>query len=342
MISRALERLKQKQDLEASLMQQVMEEVMSGKVETQNLALFLSLLNEKGESIDEVTAAAKVLRAHVTKVVSKARVVLDTCGTGGDKKGTFNISTAVAFVAAGCGVTVAKHGNRSVSSPSGSADILEAVGINIHLSKESLERCLEKTGIAFLFAQDLHPAMKFAMPARKQVGVKTVFNIIGPLANPAQATHQLVGVYSSRLVETVAQVIKNLGTHHALVVHGEDGLDEITLMAETRVAEVQQGAIRQYTVTPEDFNFTRCRLEDLQGGDALTNAEIMLDILQGAHGPRRDIVVLNAAAALYAADYAQSIKEGILRAQKAIDSKAALGKLEQLRAFSKRAYNGKI
>ena len=308
---------------------------MTGKAETPDIVSFLRALSKKGETIEELTAAALVMRRHVTRIKVKDEVILDTCGTGGDKLGTFNISTVVAFVAAGSGITVAKHGNRSVSSRCGSADILEALGINIRLSKEKIEECLEKIGIAFLFAQDLHPAMKYAMPARKQIAEKTVFNILGPLTNPASATHQLVGVYDGRWTEILARVLKNLGSVHTLVVHGKDGLDEITTTARTKVSEAVQDSIKNYELSPEDFGFKKSRLEDLSGGDAATNANILVDILNGASGPRRDIVLLNAAAAIYVADKAASIKEGIVLARDSIDSKRAIEKLNLLKEFSK-------
>lgn len=334
MIKEATERLSQGDNLSPDSMQQVMEEIMSGEAETQQIVSFLTRLSEKGESVEELTAAVQVLRKHVTKINTKHKVVLDTCGTGGDKRGTFNVSTAVAFVASGCGITVAKHGNRSVSSCCGSADILEALGININMDKEKLESCLDNIGIAFLFAQSLHPAMKYAAQARKQLGTKTIFNILGPLSNPAGATHQLVGVYDSCLRETLALVLNNLRTVHALVVSGEDGLDELTTTAKSRVSEAYKGQIKNYEISPEDFGIKKARLEDLSGKDASFNAKILLDILEGEPGPKRDIVILNAAAAIYAADKASSIKQGIELAKEAIDSKRALEKLELLKKYS--------
>jgi anthranilate phosphoribosyltransferase len=312
----------------------VMREIMTGKAATPQIVDFLVALNKKGETVEEITAAASVMREFVTKIHTDKKVVLDTCGTGGDKKGTFNVSTAVAFVVSASDITVAKHGNRCVSSCCGSADILETLGVNISLSPEKLERCLNDIGIAFLFAPALHPAMKYAMPARKEIGAKTIFNILGPLTNPAGATHQLVGVYDSKWTEPLAAVLGNLGLSHALVVHGEDGLDEITITAKTFVSETRNGKINNFELRPQDFGIKNARLGDLAGGNAEHNAKILLDILNGKSGPRRDIVVLNAAAAIYAADRTKSIKEGIRLAEESIDSGKALKKLELLKEFS--------
>jgi len=334
MIEKTIEIISQGRDLTAESMQQVMEEIMAGKVDTQQIVSFLTHLSEKRETIEELTAAALVMRRHATKINTKQKVVLDTCGTGGDKSGTFNISTIVAFVASGCGISVAKHGNRSVSSRCGSADILEALGININMSKEKIERCLDEIGIAFLFAQNLHPAMKYAMPARIQIGKRTMFNILGPLTNPAGATHQLVGVYDRRWTEIVANVLSNLGTVHALILHGEDGLDEITTTAKTLICEEYKGTIKNYEVSPEDFCIRRAKLEDLVGGTSSDNAKILLDVLNGKSGLQREIVLLNAGAAIYVADKANSIKEGIELAKQSIDSGKALEKLELLKDYS--------
>ena len=335
MIEQAVEILSQGKNLSYAQMQLVMEEIMEGKLDTAIIVPFLTRLSNKGETAEELTAAVEVMREHVIKIISQHGLILDTCGTGGDRKGTFNISTAAAFVASGCGITVAKHGNRSVSSHCGSADILEALGVNINLPKEKLEACLNQIGIAFLFAQNLHPAMKYAMAARKEIGKRTMFNILGPLSNPAGATHQLVGVYDNQWTKIIAQVLENLGTTHALVVHGEDGLDEISTTCKTFVSEVNRGVITSYEITPEDFGFKKAKLEDLSGGAIADNAKILLDVLNGIAGPKRDIVLLNAAAAVYAADKAKSIKEGIEMAKDSIDSGKALKKLELLKQCSK-------
>jgi len=337
MIKDAIDLISSGKDLTEAMMREVMEEIMEGKTDTAQIAAFLSSLSAKGESIDEVTAAVAVMRGHAIKINTSYASVLDTCGTGGDALGTFNISTTVALVAGGCGVAVAKHGNRCVSSTCGSADILEALGVNISMSVQQMEKCLNDIGITFLFAQALHPAMKYAMPARKQLGKKTIFNILGPLSNPAGATHQLIGVYDRRWAEILAKVLQNLGSSHALVVHGNDGLDEITTTAATFIAETHKGSLKTYEIKPEDFGFKRAEPSDLKGGDVSLNAKIILEILDGCPGPKRDIVVLNAAAALFAADKTASIKEGIALAEKSIDSKKALEKLNLLREFSKKA-----
>lgn len=334
MITEATFEISQNKNLNPEQMQAVMEEIMTGVAQTSQIVSFLTALNQKGETIEELTAAVSVMRRHSTRINVNKEVVLDTCGTGGDKKGTFNVSTVAAFVVSGCGICVAKHGNRSVSSYSGSADILEALGININMNKEQMEKCLAEVGIAFLFAPNLHPAMKYAMPARKQIGARTMFNILGPLTNPAGATHQLVGVYDGRWTEILARVLGNLGTVHALVVHGQDGLDEITTTAKTIVSDEYKGNIKNYEVSPEDFGLKKARHEDLLGGNASCNAGILIEILKGKSGPQRDIVVLNAAAAIYAADKVKSIQEGISLAVESIDSKKALEKLELLKNYS--------
>ncbi len=334
MIQEAIKDLSQKNNLTGSLMQAVMEEIMTGEADTAEIISFLTVLNKKGETIEEITAAASVMRRYVTRIHVDKEPLLDTCGTGGDNKGTFNVSTASAFVASGCGITVAKHGNRSVSSSCGSADILEALGININMAKDRIERCLNDCGIAFLFAPNLHPAMKYAMPARKQIGTRTIFNILGPLTNPAGATHQVVGVYGRHWTNILATVLKDLGTVHALVVHSEDGLDEITTTAKTFVCEEYQGKQNDYKINPQDFGFLKVKLEDLKGGKVSDNVKIMLDVLKGKAGPHRDIVVLNAAAAVYVCDKVKSIKEGIGLASESIDSGKALKKLELLKKCS--------
>jgi len=334
MIQEAVDILSAKLDLSETIMASTMEEIMSGKAETKQIVAFLTALNEKGENVEELTAAARVMRSHVTKINTKHNIVLDTCGTGGDKSGTFNVSTIVAFVASGCGIAVAKHGNRSVSSCCGSADILEALGININLSKEIIEKCLDEIGIAFLFAQNLHPAMKYAMPARKEIGKRTLFNILGPLTNPAGATHQLIGVYDGNLSERISKVLLNLGTKHALVIHGEDGLDEITTTSKTKVCEANNGRINCYDIEPESFGVKIASMKDLAGGDVSQNVEILFNVLSGKPGAKRDIVILNAAAAVYAADKVRTLQDGMKLAAESIDSGSALKKLNLLKEFS--------
>lgn len=334
MIKEAIEKISQHRDLTAEQMQAVMEEIMTGKAETAHIVSFLTALTKKGETAQELTAAVSVMREHVIRIHTDKKVILDTCGTGGDRKGTFNVSTAVAFVASGCGITIAKHGNRSVSSCCGSADILESLGININMDKDKIEKCLNEIGIAFLFAPNLHPAMKYAMPARRQIGTRTMFNILGPLTNPAGATHQLVGVYDIHWTEILARVMSNLGTEHALVVHGGDGLDEITTTTTTSISEVHKDKLDNYEISPEEFGLKRAKLEDLTGGTAADNAKTMIDLLNGKRGLLQDIVILNAAAAIYVADKANSIKEGMKLASESIDSGNAFRKLELLKEYS--------
>ncbi len=334
MIKEAIARLTENKDLTSEQMRQSMLEILSGTTETADIIAFLASLNTKGETVEELTAAVSVMIKYIDAIVVDKPNILDTCGTGGDKKGTFNISTVVAFVASGAGITVAKHGNRSVSSKCGSADILEALGVNINMDKNKIKKCLEEIGIAFLFAPNLHPAMKHVMPARRQIASKTMFNILGPLINPARATNQLIGVYSPRWTSILSRVLYNLGSLHVMVVHGKDGLDEITTTDTTAVSESYKGKFRDYEIAPEDFGFKRSSLQDLTGGSLQENARIVLDILNGKKGPQRDIVLLNAGSAIYVADKAVNIQQGIELAAKSIDSKEALQKLELLKGYS--------
>jgi len=334
MISEATAILTSGKDLKNDQMKSVMEEILGGSAKNDEIVSFLKSLSLQGETVEELTAAVKVMREHATKIRTHHKVVLDTCGTGGDKLGTFNVSTAVAIVASACGIAVAKHGNRAVSSACGSADILEALGINLNLSPAKLEKCLNEAGIAFLFAQNLHPAMKYAMPARKAIAKRTIFNILGPLSNPAGATHQLVGVYEMHLTETLAEALSDLGAVHALVVHGADGLDEVSTTAKTHISEAHKGKIRSYEIAPEDFGIQKANLSDLKGGNCMENASTLIGILQGEEGAKQDIVLLNAGCAIYAADKAGSIKEGIGLARAAIKSGKAMRKLELLKEFT--------
>lgn len=315
-------------------MQQVMEEIMAGGALPAQVAALLVSLRMKGETIDEITGAALAMRRFVRRINIAERAVLDTCGTGGDRRNTFNISTISAFVAAAAGVVVAKHGNRAVSSHCGSADLLEALGININIDENKVEECLEKTGIAFLFARNFHPAMKSVAQVRQELGLRTIFNLLGPLTNPAFASRQLLGVFDEKLLGIFARVLAKLGSSHALVVHGLDGLDEITTTTFTRVWELRKGKIRSYKINPCDFGIKKSRPRDLEGGSAGDNALIALDVLKGNKGPKRDIVLLNAGCAIYAADKAGSIKSGISLATEAIDSVAALRKLEELKIIT--------
>jgi len=334
MIKELIDRLLNKKNLTPLQMQQVMREILSGAVDTADIITFLTSLNDKGETVEELTAAVKVMLKYVEPIIVDKPNILDTCGTGGDQKGTFNISTITALVASGAGVTVAKHGNRSVSSKCGSADILEALGVKIDMDAVKIKQCLEEIGIAFLFAPKLHLAMRYVMPARKQIAQKTIFNILGPLINPARATNQLIGVYSKAWVRPLAEVLRNLGSSHILVVHGADGLDEITTTQRTFVTEVAGRVIKDYEIVPEDFGFKRSSLNDLSGGSIEDNVKIVQDVLAGKPGSRRNIVLLNAGAAIYAANKTDTIAKGIKLAEKSIDSAAALRKLNQLREYS--------
>lgn len=314
----------------------VMKIIMSGDASEDDLTQYLLALNDKGPTVEEITGAVEIMRQFVVGVKTKHEIVLDTCGTGGDHKGTFNISTVSALVVAGAGVAVAKHGNRSVSSICGSADLLEALGVNLNLDDVKLGQCLDDIGIAFLFAQNLHPAMKNVAPVRKSLGVKTIFNILGPLTNPAHATHQVMGVYNRDLVEPMAEVLKNLGLKRALVVHGNDGLDEITITDKTFVSEFNGVDVVSYDIDPEELGIARATHEDLAVKDIKDNVSIALEVLNGKKGQRRDIVVINAAYALYTAQKVKTIADGLAAAQESIDSGKALAKLEELKEFSNR------
>ncbi len=315
----------------------VMELIMSGQVHVEEIKNFLLALNKKGPTVEEITASALIMRKFVVPVKTHHEIILDTCGTGGDHKNTFNISTVAAIVVAASGVAVAKHGNRSVSSRCGSADVLEALGVNLHIEERHLGECLNKIGLVFLFAQRLHPAMKNVAFARQELGVKTIFNVLGPLTNPAQATHQMMGVYSRDLLGPMAQVLKNLGLKRALVVHGNDGLDEITTTDKTFVSEFNGQEIISYDIDPDELGIPRARIEDLSGGNVADNASIALDILKGNdRGPRYFIVLVNAAYALYTANAVENLKQGIRMAEHAIDSRRAIGKLEELKEFTNR------
>ncbi|MEW6188497.1 MAG: anthranilate phosphoribosyltransferase [Actinomycetota bacterium] len=333
MIVEAIRKVVERKDLTPGEAASVMEEIMSGRATEAQIASFLTALRMKGETVDEISEFAKVMRAHAIRISPKVADLVDTCGTGGDVSHTFNISTVTAFVAAGAGVHIAKHGNRSVSSRCGSADVLEALGVKIDLPPEAVEACIDEVGIGFLFAPLLHPAMKYATPVRRNIGIRTVFNILGPLTNPAFASAQILGVYDPSLAPVLAKVLGNLGVTHAMVVHG-DGLDELTTTGESRISELFDGKVKNYSITPEQFGLPRVRVEDLKGGTVEQNAQIMKSILSGEKGTRRDIVLLNAAAALVAADKAKDLGEGLKLAAESIDSGAALEKLEKLREFT--------
>ena len=309
---------------------EAMEGIMSGDATPAQIAAFLVAFRLKGETIEEVTGFARVMRAKATRIDCRAYPIVDTCGTGGDGKHTFNISTAAAFVAAAAGAFIAKHGGRAASSKAGSADVLTALGVNIETPPQQVSACIDEIGIGFMFAPALHSAMRFASGPRRELGVRTVLNLLGPLTNPAGTTAQVMGVYDGSVVRTAAHVLNNLGAERAFVVHSADGLDEITTTASTRVAEVRDGSVGTYDVAPEDFGLPRASIEDLKGGEADENAEIIRSLLEGEKGPRRDIVLLNAAAAIVAGGRAEDFNEGIARASQAIDSGAAREKLDAL------------
>ncbi|MBI4848504.1 MAG: anthranilate phosphoribosyltransferase [Nitrospirae bacterium] len=335
MIKEAISLLVQGKDLSEHEMTGSMRDIMEGQASDAQIASFLTALRIKGETVEEITGAAKVMREKVTRIKAPAFTV-DTCGTGGDMSHTFNISTTTAIVVAACGVPVAKHGNRSVSSKCGSADVLEALGIKIDLEPHKVERCLESTGFGFMFAPLFHPAMKYAIGPRKEMGIRTVFNILGPLTNPAGAERQVMGVFHDALTETLAKVLANLGVKHAFVVHGEDGLDEITNTDRTKISELKDGRVDTYFISPEDLGLEAAKKTDLTGGTAQENAQITIDILKGEKGPKRDVVIMNSAAALITGDRAKSFSEGIKTASEAIDSGAALKKLEEVKVVSNR------
>jgi len=318
---------------------QVMEEIMSGEVTPAQFGAFVTALRLKGETVDEIAGLAKTMRAKAIRVTI-AEPVVDTCGSGGDGSATFNISTAAAFVAAGAGLKVAKHGNRAMSSQCGSADVLEALGIRIDLGAEQVQRCLQEVGIGFMFAPVFHPAMKYAATPRREIGIRTVFNILGPLTNPAGASAQVLGVPDELLVEKLALVLQSLGCQRAMVVHGDDGLDEITVTGKTRVCELKDGRTMSYSVSPESFGLPRASLDSLRGGTIDENAAQLRNILAGTPGPKRDVVVMNAAAVLLTGDRVKTLQQGISLAKEVIDSGHALTKLERLIEFSQSITQG--
>lgn len=347
MIKNAINKVVLHQDLTEAEMIEVMNEIMGGEATPAQIGSFITALRMKGETVDEITGAARVMREHATPIhVSKSldidredinldrETILDTCGTGGSGTKSFNISTTVAFVVSACGVKVAKHGNRSVSSACGSADVLEALGVNLNVTAEQVELCINKIGIGFLFAPALHGAMKHAIGPRREIGIRTIFNILGPLTNPAGADHQVLGVYDERLVELMAQVLVKLGCRRGFIVHGMDGMDEVTLTGPTRIGEILNTQVFMSTVEPEDFGLPRCVLADLQGGSASENAEIVRGVLTGKSGPKRDVVLLNSAYALVASGAAKDIGDALHKARYAIDGGLAMDKLKSLIAMT--------
>jgi anthranilate phosphoribosyltransferase len=325
-------------DLSRREAESAMEEILSGRSDEETIVALLAALRAKGETVGELVGFARAMRRHVTPVFPNGtrpeEILVDTCGTGGDSSGTFNISTAAAFVAAGAGVRVAKHGNRSISSKCGSADVLEALGVSLDIPPERVGASIHEIGIGFLFAPALHTAMRHAMPARRRLG-RTAFNLLGPLTNPAGARAQVAGVFSEKVVEKVALVLSELDIEHAFVVHGAGGLDEISICGETTVGDVRRNAVRMLQITPEDFGLERASLEEIAGGDAARNAELIRAILGGEKGPRRDIVVANASAAIVAGGRAADFLEGAQMAAQSIDSGAASKKLDALIAFTR-------
>jgi anthranilate phosphoribosyltransferase len=333
-----------RQSLTRQQARDVMGEILTGGTTDAQIAALLVALHMKGETVEEIVGFAEAIRAAATPLIThdsaldvsgtEREALVDTCGTGGDAADTFNISTATALVVAGAGVRVAKHGNRSATSKCGSADVVEALGVNLVLPPAKLSACLDEIGIAFLFAQAMHTATRFVQPARRELRIRTVFNLLGPLTNPAHASAQIVGVYSAELVEKLAYALNMLGVRRALVVHGNDGLDEITITGPTRVAEVRDSMVKTYEIEPEQFGLKRAPLSAISGGDVQENAEIIREILAGKHSARRDVVLLNAAAALVASGRADSIFDALPVAAKSLDSGAAREKLEALVRFT--------
>ncbi len=331
-IREAIKKVAGYEDLSENQTRSVFEEIMSGQATPAQISSFITALRMKGETVEEITGAAKVMRQKSEKISIKggAGSVLDTCGTGGSGTDTFNISTTVAFVLAGCGVKVAKHGNRSASSRCGSADVLEELGVEINVSSRRTEKCVNEIKIGFLFAPLYHGAMKYAVVPRKEIGIRTIFNILGPLSNPASAGCQLLGVYDPDLTEVMARVLKKLGSRRAFVVHGEGPVDEVSITGRTKVSELKNGKVRTYNVTPAAFGVKKAALKDIKGGSASQNARMIKDVLSGEKGPRRDVVLINSAMALIAAGKVKDLKEGMQRAASSIDSGDAAKALEQL------------
>ncbi|RMF92307.1 MAG: anthranilate phosphoribosyltransferase [Candidatus Schekmanbacteria bacterium] len=311
-------------------------EILKGKATHSQIASFLTALTIKGESLEEIIGAVKAMREMAVTIKLNDVNAVDTCGTGGDASGTFNISTTAAIVAAGAGVTVAKHGNRSVSSRCGSADILEKMGVKVNLSPEKVAKCIDEIGIGFMFAPQFHSAMKYAAPVRKEIGIRTIFNILGPLSNPAEVRRQVVGVFSEKVQDLYAETLLRLGIEKAYIVHSDDGLDEISVCAETRVLEINKGKISDYRIAPEDFGMMRHRRDEIIGDNAEINRDIIIRILKGAEGGKRDIVLLNAAAAIAASGRVESMEEGLEIAKESINSGKAEKKLQDMIAFTNR------
>lgn len=330
MIKESIAKVVEGVNLNEAEMTAAMNDIMEGEATPAQIGSFITALRMKGETVEEVTGAARSMRQKATRIDARAPVIVDTCGTGGDRMNTFNISTTAAFVVAAAGITVAKHGNRAVSSACGSADVLEALGVNISAGVEIVEECVQQIGIGFLFAAKLHGAMKYAVGPRREIGVRTIFNMLGPLTNPAGANAQLIGVYDAKLTEMFAGVLKNLGARRAFVVHGSDGLDEATVTGPTRVSELKEGIISTYNIDPIDLFGRTFDGKDLVGGNSSLNAQIARDVLTGKDGACRSIVLLNAALAIMAGEKAGTLKEGLAIAADCIDSGKAARKLQEL------------
>ena len=348
MLKQAIRKVVDRLNLNEEEMEAAMDVIMSGQATPAQIGSFITALRLKGETIEEITGAARVMRRKATHIrVDNSLVnmdrdeinldmetIVDTCGTGGDGTNTFNVSTTTAFVVAGCGLRVAKHGNRSVSSLCGSADVIQGLGVNLDVSSDVVEKCLNQVGIGFLFAPALHSAMKYAIGPRQEIGIRTIFNILGPLTNPAGANVQVLGVYKKELTPVLAEVLNKLGSRSAFVVYGEGSLDEISIIGKTQVSELKNGQVTTYSIKPEDFGLPRATLDDIRGGDAQKNAGIILSVLKGEPGAKRDIVLLNAAAALVAAGRAADFPDGIAQAAESIDSGRALEKLEGMKKIT--------
>ena len=338
MIKEAIGKIVEKIDLSQREMESTMDEIMTGRSSPAQIGAFLTALRLKGETVEEITGAARVMRRKAARIKTsgnRAEInedkIVDTCGTGGSGTNVFNVSTTCAFVVAGAGLKVAKHGNKSVSSLCGSADVIEALGVSLKLSPEAVGECIKEVGMGFLFAPLFHGAMKYAIGPRREIGIRTIFNILGPLTNPAGAVFQVMGVYEEGLTETLARVLGKLGLRHALVVHGMDGLDEITVTRESKISEFKEGKVKTYYLKPEDFGISRAVMGDIKGGRVEKNVEMVIEVLKGEEGAPRDIVLLNAAAAFIAADTVKDFSEGIKMAEVSIDEGRAREKLEKLK-----------
>jgi len=330
-IQEAIKKVISREDLTEDEMHSVMNDIMTGNATDAQIGGFLVGLSMKGETIDEIVAAAKVMRALATGVeISKPKHLVDTCGTGGDSSGLFNVSTASAFVVASAGGQVAKHGNRSISSKSGSADVLETAGVNLDMSPETISNCVEKIGVGFMFAPAHHSAMKYAIGPRRELAVRTIFNVLGPLTNPAGAPSQVMGVYHKDLVEPIAYALKNLGSSHVMVVHSNDGLDEISIADSTYVAELKNGTVETYSISPSDFNMQQANLDSICVEDADASLKLIQEALDGQEGPAKDIIALNAGAAIYVSGLTNSLTDGVKKAQEVLSSGAAHQKLDDL------------